>query len=217
LLFTPSNTQSPFELLKLRIEALLFSCEGGLSLDELRNALGDETLAAQDVRLALKDLSLDYAARSFCVLEIESKFHLRTKPEFGPTVQNLFTSKPRQLSKLALETLAVVAYRQPVTRADVNAIRTVDSSSIMTTLREKGLIDVSGTRKGPGNPAEYRTTSKFLEIFGLKNLEELPSLRSLQMTLEQQERAAEALQRVAEISEEATENPEGILPELENL
>jgi segregation and condensation protein B len=194
-----SNSQTPFETLKLQIEALLFSCEGGLSIDELRQALGSEPISLQDLKLALKDLSQDYSQRSFSLQEINSQFQLRTKPEFSSTVQNLYSSKPRQLSKIALETLAIVAYRQPVTRAEVNAIRTVDSSSILITLKEKGLVEISGTRKTAGNPAEYKTTAKFLEVFGLKNLSELPSLRSLQMSSEQQQMALEALKKVSEL------------------
>jgi segregation and condensation protein B len=89
--------------------------------------------------------------------------------------------------------LAIVAYRQPVTRSEVNTIRQVDSSSIMTALKEKDLIAVAGQRKEVGSPMEYKTTQRFLETFGLKSLSDLPSLRSLQMKTEDQEQMAQAL------------------------
>ena len=182
---------SPFEELKKQAEAILFAAEHAMEVSEIRNVIGEVSLS--DVRLALKDLMADYAPRSFFLFECGGKYQLRTRPEYAELVRKQFISKPRSLSKYALETLAIVAYRQPVTRSEVNTIRQVDSSSIMTALKEKDLIAVAGQRKEVGSPMEYKTTQRFLETFGLKNLSDLPSLRSLQMKPEDQEQMAQAL------------------------
>lgn len=186
-----ASSISPFEELKKQVEAILFAAEHAMEVPEIRNVIGE--VALSDVRLALKDLTADYSERSFFLFECGGKYQLRTKPEYAELVKKQFVSKPRSLSKSALETLAIVAYRQPVTRSEVNTIRQVDSSSIMTALKEKDLIAVAGQRKEVGSPMEYKTTQRFLETFGLKNLSDLPSLRSLQMKPEDQEQMAQAL------------------------
>jgi segregation and condensation protein B len=197
-----ASSISPFEELKKQVEAILFAAENAMEVSEIRNIIGEVSLS--DVRLALKDLMADYAVRSFFLFECGGKYQLRTRPEYAELVRKQFVSKPRSLSKSALETLAIVAYRQPVTRSEVNTIRQVDSSSIMTALKEKELIAVAGQRKEVGSPMEYKTTQRFLETFGLKNLSDLPSLRSLQMKPEDQEQMAQAL---ASLNGELPEEP----------
>lgn len=191
----PSQDSSPhldlFGDLKLRIEAILFSAEVALEVTEIRNFLGEVSLS--EVRLAIKELARDYENRAFTISEFGGKYQLRTRESYAELVRKQFMSKPKSLSKSALETLAIVAYRQPVTRAEVNAIRNVDSSSIMQSLKERDLITVSGTRKELGSPLEFRTTPKFLEVFGLASLTDLPSLRSLQMTAEDKHEVTQAL------------------------
>lgn len=194
---------SPFEELKKKVEAILFASEHAMEVSEIRNIIGEVSLS--DVRLALRDLSADYFPRAFFLFECGGKYQLRTRPEFAEIVKKQFASKPRSLSKSALETLAIVAYRQPVTRTEVNTIRQVDSSSIMTALKEKDLITVAGTRKEVGSPMEYKTTQRFLETFGLKTLTDLPSLRSLQLKPEDQQQMAQAL---ATLNGETTDEPE---------
>lgn len=186
-----ASSVSPFEHLKMQVEAILFAAEHALEVSEIRNLIGEVSLS--DVRLALRDLTADYLTRAFFLFECGGKYQLRTRPDFAELVKKQFASKPRSLSKSALETLAIVAYRQPVTRSEVNTIRQVDSSSIMTALKEKDLIAVAGQRKEVGSPMEYKTTQRFLETFGLKTLSDLPSLRSLQMKQEDQEQMAQAL------------------------
>jgi segregation and condensation protein B len=198
-----ASSISPFEELKKQVEAILFAAEAAMEVSEIRNIIGEVSLS--DVRLALRDLMADYQPRSFFLFECGGKYQLRTKPEYADLVKKQFASKPRTLSKSALETLAIVAYRQPVTRTEVNTIRQVDSSSIMTALKEKDLIAVAGVRKEVGSPMEYKTTQRFLETFGLKNLAELPTLRSLQMKPEDQEQMAQAL---ATLNGQAPEEPE---------
>lgn len=198
-----ASSISPFEELKKQVEAILFAAENAMEVSEIRNVIGEVSLS--DVRLALRDLMADYQPRAFFLFECGGKYQLRTKPEYADLVKKQFASKPRSLSKSALETLAIVAYRQPVTRTEVNTIRQVDSSSIMTALKEKDLIAVAGVRKEVGSPMEYKTTQRFLETFGLKNLSELPTLRSLQMKPEDQEQMAQAL---ATLNGQAPEEPE---------
>ncbi|NBO39646.1 SMC-Scp complex subunit ScpB [bacterium] len=198
-----ASSLSPFEQLKKQVEAILFAAEHAMEVSEIRNIIGEVSLS--DVRLALRDLIADYEPRSFFLFECGGKYQLRTRPEYADLVKKQFACKPRSLSKSALETLAIVAYRQPVTRTEVNTIRQVDSSSIMTALKEKDLIAVAGTRKEVGSPMEYKTTQRFLETFGLKTLNNLPTLRSLQMKAEDQEQMAQAL---ASLNGEAPDEPE---------
>ena len=186
-----TSARSVFAQLKAQVEAILFAADAILEVGEIRNLIPESSLA--DVRLALKDLGRDYEGRAFFLFECGGKFQLRTREEFSEIVRKQFSAKPRTLSKSALETLAIVAYRQPVTRAEVNAIRQVDSSSIMTSLKEKDLVCVAGQRKEVGSPLEYRTTQKFLEVFGLAALKDLPSLRSLQMKPDDQKQLESAL------------------------
>jgi segregation and condensation protein B len=180
-----------FEELKLSVEAILFAADRPLEVTEIRDFVGSVSLT--DIRLALKDLGHDFEGRSIEIIEVGRKYQLRTRSNFAPTVTKLFSGKPRTLSRSALETLAIVAYRQPVTRAEVNALRQVDSSQVMTSLRERELIYPSGTRKDVGHPVEYRTTPKFLDIFGLADLKELPKLRSLQMNIDDETLVKKAL------------------------
>lgn len=113
------------------------------------------------------------------VLRIAGGYKLSTRPEYAPWVERLREPEPQRLSKAALETLAIIAYRQPVTQPEVEAIRGVDSSGVVGTLVEKGLVVEAGRKKAPGRPFLYRTTTEFLAAFGLDDLSELPMLDSL--------------------------------------
>jgi segregation and condensation protein B len=206
------NTEKPrrslFEELKLKVEAILFATDTPLEAGEIRSFLGEIPLS--DVRMALRALGREYEKRAYELVEISNKYQLRTRIEFIDLIKKQYGGKARSLTKNALETLSIIAYRQPVTKAQINAIRQLDSSSIVQTLKEKELIYVSGTRKEVGNPLEYKTTEKFLEIFGLKNLSELPSLRSLQMTLDEQKNASDALKSMQETQDEVLPTSEDI-------
>lgn len=192
---------SSFEKTKLSVEAILFSAESPLDAGEIRSLIGGE-LSLSDVRIALKTLAKDYDSRAFELYENSNRFQIKTRFEYTDLIKKQYTSKPRNLTKNALETLSIIAYRQPVTKAQINAIRQLDSSSMIQTLRDKELIFVSGTRKEVGNPLEYKTTPKFLEVFGLKKLDELPSLRSLQMNLDEQAQASQALKSLSSAENE---------------
>lgn len=205
---------SGFELfaeLKLKIEALLFSAETALEVSELRNFLGEVSLS--EVRLALKELARDYENRAIALCEFGGKYQIRTKDQYADLVRRQFMSKPKGLSKSALETLAIVAYRQPVTRAEINTIRNVDSSSIVQTLKDRDLIYISGTRKDVGSPLEFKTTPKFLEVFGLSSLEQLPSLRSLQMSQDSRDEVKNALDALDGNEEELPSSEELTFPD----
>lgn len=197
-----------FEELKLKVEAILFASDRPLEVAEIREFVGNVSLT--DVRLALKDLGHDFETRSVQIIEVGRRFQLRTKSTYTETVSKLFAGRPRSLSRAALETLAIVAYRQPVTRAEVAALRQVDSSHLISALKEKELICASGTRKEVGNPVEYRTTPKFLDVFGLASLDDLPRLRSLQMNPDDAAEVRKALEQFdAGMSSGETErNPE---------
>ncbi len=203
-----------FSQLKLQIEAILFAAEGPMDIQDIRNLIGEVSL--QDVRLAIKDLASTYEERAFFVFENGGKYQLRTRPEFNPILRRQFQSKARNLSKSALETLAIIAYKQPVTRSEINEIRNTDCSSIILSLKEKELIHVSGQRKGLGNPMEYRTTPEFLKIFGLSALSDLPRLRSLQMPAQTEERIAEAIKALTP-SESPESQKSPVLPSAEDL
>ncbi|WGL58801.1 SMC-Scp complex subunit ScpB [Pigmentibacter sp. JX0631] len=186
--------KSTFDQLKTKVEAILFVADTPLEAGEIRNWIGEVSLA--DIRMAIRALAFEYEDRAFEIFEKDNKYQIKTRNEYLNLIKKQYTGKARSLSKNALETLAIIAYRQPITRAQINALRQVDSSSIVQTLKEKDLIYASGTRKEVGNPLEFRTTAKFLEVFGLNGLNELPSLRSLQMNIDDQKKAALALNAI---------------------
>lgn len=194
------SNKSTFDLLKSKVEAILFVADTPLEAGDIRNWIGEVSLS--DVRMAIRALAFEYEDRAFEIFENGNKYQIRTRVEHLGLIKKQYAGKARSLSKNALETLAIIAYRQPITRAQINALRQVDSSSIVQTLREKDLIYASGTRKEVGNPLEYKTSQKFLEIFGLSSLSELPSLRSLQMNIDDQKKAVLALNSIEQQAEE---------------
>ena len=119
------------------------------------------------------------AESGFELVKIGDGFHFRTKPLFGGFIRELKATKPKKLSPAALETLAIIAYRQPIVRSDIEKIRGVDVSPTIKTLLERNLIKISGHQATVGQPALYATDEEFLKIFGLSSLQELPSLRDL--------------------------------------
>lgn len=189
--------QQKFDSLKMQVEAVLFTAETALEAGEIRDWIGGDGSLA-DIRMALRALARDYENRAFTLVEVANKYQLQTRVEHIDLIKKQYAQKARSLSKNALETLSIIAYRQPITKAQINAIRQHDSSSIMQTLKEKNLIYASGMRKEVGNPIEYRTTEQFLEVFNLKNLSQLPNLRSLQLNLDEQKNAVEALKALEE-------------------
>lgn len=176
------------------IEGLLFSANKPLTLSQLaetlRGAGGDDELEPNpfarvkeaEVSAALEELKVDCVqeARGFYLAEKADGWQLVSNPDYARWIRALFpAAKPARLSPPALETLAIIAYRQPITRADVEAVRGVSIESVLQTLMERGLVKISGRAEIPGRPLLYDTTEFFLEHFGLRTLDELPNAEEL--------------------------------------
>lgn len=163
------------EDLKNIIESMLFVSEDPLPVDRIKNVL---TFAEpKEIRNALKNLSNEYEARKggFFLREVAGGYQIRTRPEYTQWIKRLVKSNPRRISKAALETLAIIAYKQPAIRSDIEYIRGVDCGGIIRMLLERKLIRVLGRKTVPGRPLIYATTKKFLETFDLKDIKELPT------------------------------------------
>jgi len=134
-----------------------------------------------DIRSALVVLESSLAGRAICLEEVGGGFRLATRPEFGPWLGHLFAheSKPPKLSHPALETLAVIAYRQPISRAEIEAVRGVAVGGVLETLCDREVVRVGGRADVPGRPLLYETTPYFLEHFGLRELNDLPNVEEL--------------------------------------
>jgi len=164
----------------LALYAMLFASDRPLSAARLAEALGD--IDRDVVGMLLEELrtQLDEQEVPYHLQEIAGGYQLMTKEDFAPYIRRLFQlKKSAKLSRAALETLAIIAYKQPVTRADVEAVRGVSVSYAFELLQEKRLIKVVGVAELPGRPRLYRTTDEFLVHFGLKSLKELPSIEEL--------------------------------------
>lgn len=162
------------------IYALLFVSDRPLSASRIAEALGE--IDTDIVVNLLDELEAEIAGMSlpYSLKVIAGGYQLVTKSEYAPYVRRLFQiKKSKRLSRAILETLAIIAYRQPVTRADVESIRGVSVSYAFETLQEKRLIKVSGIAEVPGRPKLYRTTDEFLIHFGMKSIKELPSIEEL--------------------------------------
>lgn len=159
------------------IEALLIVSENGLSLQELKEAICDVEL--KEIKEAIDYLREEYSVptRSFNIAEIAGKFRIVTKPEYLQWINNLYKKEVERLTGPSLETLAIVAYKQPATRAEVESVRGVNVGGVMKSLLDKDLIKIKGRKEVIGRPLMYGTTEKFLEIFGLNSLDDLPILK----------------------------------------
>jgi len=166
------------------IEAVIFAADGPVSLDQLAQLI--ETLDNDAILQVVHGLQQDYAVseRSFQLIAIANGFQMRTRDEYAPWIKKFYTTEiSSRLSVSALEALAVVAYKQPATRAEVEEVRGVNSDSVIRTLMEKNLIRVLGRKQAPGKPMLYGTTTEFLMHFGLRDLSELPSVEEIESML----------------------------------
>ncbi|RUM87929.1 MAG: SMC-Scp complex subunit ScpB [Thermodesulfatator sp.] len=168
--------------LKAVLEALLFVAGRAVRVKELREVLPEAS--EREILEALEELAQDYAGRGLRIREVAGGFRLETVPEVAERVRAFLKPRPRRLSRAALETLAIVAYHQPVTRAEIERLRGVDSSGPLKLLLEERLVRIVGRKAVPGRPLLYGTTSKFLEVFGLKSLEDLPPLAEIRKLAE---------------------------------
>ena len=167
--------------LKNIIEAALLAAGQPLSIDQMLSLFIDQDQPKrEDLRAVIKQLQEEYTDRAMEIMEVSSGFRLQVKEGFSSWVSRLWTERPSRYSRALLETLALVAYRQPITRGEIENIRGVGvSSSIMKTLLEREWVRVVGHRDVPGKPAMYGSTKKFLDYFNLKTLDELPTLAEL--------------------------------------
>jgi segregation and condensation protein B len=170
--------------LKSVIESLIFASDVPVSLDRLCGIL--EEYEREAIRMALNELQQDYGDREkgIFLAEVAKGYQFRTREENGEYVRRMVKTRVSRFSQSALETLAIIAYRQPITRAEIEYLRGVDSGGVIKTLLEKKLTKILGKKDIPGRPLIYGTTREFLEIFGLKDLRSLPTLREIEELVE---------------------------------
>ncbi len=167
--------------IKQIIEAALLAAGRPLSLDNLLNLfLHDERPERQALRSTIEELQQEYVDRSIQLVEVGSGYRINVRSEFVPWISRLWEERPPRYSRALLETLALIAYRQPITRGEIEDVRGVSvSSSIIKTLMEREWIRVVGQRDVPGKPSLLATTKEFLDYFGMKGLGELPTLAEI--------------------------------------
>jgi segregation and condensation protein B len=171
--------QDDVRAFKVVLETALLTSQEALSVAELCK-LFDGEVGAEVVRRLLEDLRADWQGRGVELVSVASGWRFQARVEFQKYLDRLDPQKPPRYSRAVLETLAIIAYRQPVTRGDIENIRGVSvSSAILKTLEARGWVDVVGHREVPGRPGLYATTRKFLDDLGLRSLEELPPLEEL--------------------------------------
>lgn len=164
--------------LKSIVEATVFSYSKPISISKIQSLVfADEFVKKLEIEAALDSIKKDYKNRPIQLIELASGFCFQTKNEFGPWINRLWQDKPTKYSRALLETLALIAYHQPITRGEIEDVRGVSvSSNIIKTLSEREWIKVVGHKEVPGRPALYGTDKAFLDYFGLKSLSELPTL-----------------------------------------
>jgi len=167
------------EDIKNIIESLLLVAEEPLKIDHIKNILAPAE--KKEIKNALDELSSEYENRKggFFLREVAGGYQIRTRPEYREWIKRLIQPKPLRLSKPALETLSIIAYKQPIIRSDIEHIRGVDCGGILRMLLERKLVRILGRKAIPGRPHIYATTKQFLEVFDLKNLEDLPTPKEI--------------------------------------
>ena len=162
------------------IESLLFVADEPLTIDRFKKIISGAE--AKELRAALEELKADYETRQggFFLNQVAGGYQIRTRPEYVEWIKRLLQPKPMRLSKAALETLAIIAYKQPVIRSDVEHIRGVDCGGVLRVLLERKFIRVLGRKEIAGRPLIYATTKRFLEVFDLKNLKDLPTPKEIE-------------------------------------
>jgi segregation and condensation protein B len=166
------------------LEAALLAAQEPLGIAELKRLFEGE-VSTETLKHLLAELAEAWNGRAVGLVSLASGWRFQTRPEFQPYIERLFPEKPPRYSRAVMETLAIIAYRQPVTRGDIENIRgVVVSTQIIQALENRGWIDVVGHRETPGRPALYATTRRFLDDLGLRSLEELPPLEEIAKTLQ---------------------------------
>jgi segregation and condensation protein B len=198
---------SPAETKRI-LEAALLTASEPLGMSDLKR-LFDEELGAEVLKALLGELREEWSGRAVELTQLASGWRFQTRAEFRPYIERLFPEKPPRYSRAVMETLAIIAYRQPVTRGDIEDVRgVVVSTQIIQSLEARGWIDVVGHRETPGRPALYATTRKFLDDLGLRTLEELPPLEEIAQTLQLEPTPVPSAEAPAVESAEAGPDPE---------
>ncbi len=163
---------------KAILEALIFVSGTPIGIKELQKATG---FASGEIGFLVSELMADYRQRQSGIelVEVAEGYQMVTRPEFSDYIRKLKSTTPPKLSMAAMETLAIIAYKQPITKAEVEQIRGVNSDGVIKSLLDRRLIRVVGKKEAPGRPMLYGTTREFLLYFGLKDLSELPTIREL--------------------------------------
>ncbi|MBU9889430.1 MAG: SMC-Scp complex subunit ScpB [Candidatus Omnitrophica bacterium] len=192
------------------VEALIFASSKPLTAGEIRKVT--KVLTAGQIEKIAAELKEEYrtTGRCFELLEIAGGYEISTQKEFAPWILKIeLQRKARQATQSALETLAILAYKQPLTRAEIEALRGVDTSGVLTTLMEKGFIRIVGKKEVPGRPFMYGTTEKFLEHFGLKALQDLPSIEEIRQIVEGSVKKEELMgtKKIVDIPQEGNTAP----------
>jgi len=168
----------PLERVQQALESLLFASPEPVSTHRLAKALGvPESLVEEEMEKLIKSYSSNQ--RGITIVKVADGYQMCTHPDFAPFVARLLEAAPVRLSRAALETLSIIAYKQPVTLPEIDAIRGVNSAGVVRTLLDRGLIEEAGRKDTVGRPVMYVTTKEFLVYFGLRDLSELPSLDEL--------------------------------------
>ena len=187
------------------LEAALLVAAEPLPQSELKK-LFDENFDDETWRTLLDDLRRDWAERGIELVQLASGWRFQTRPEYQPYMERLKNEKPPRYSRAVMETLAIIAYRQPVTRGDIEDIRGVAvSPNILKTLEGRGWVDTVGHRDAPGRPALYATTRKFLDDLNLRSLSELPSLTEIERVMDLAELPEAKAQSLPPVEEPATD------------
>jgi len=198
---------SPAETKRI-LEAALLTAQEPLGVSDLKK-LFDEELGAEVLKALLGEVREEWSGRAVELVQLASGWRFQTRPEFRPYVERLLPEKPPRYSRAVMETLAIIAYRQPVTRGDIEDVRgVVVSTQIVQALEARGWIDIVGHRETPGRPALYATTKKFLDDLGLRTLEELPPLEEIAQTLQLEPQPAQAAEAPAAAGEDAAPEPD---------
>ena len=185
--YVPAEPQPALELgeVKRVLEAALLSASEPLTVQQLKRLFAGE-VDADNIRKVLDEMRDEWAERPIELTSVASGWRFRVKPDYQKFLDRISSDKPPRYSRAVLETLAIIAYRQPVTRGDIEDIRGVAvSPATLNALVERGWVEEVGTRETPGRPAIFATTKKFLDDLNLRSIEELPPLDELQASLEQ--------------------------------
>jgi segregation and condensation protein B len=196
------------------IEALLFASDSPLSPDKIQAVIKEIT--PDEIEEVINSLNEKYrmGGHSFAIKKIAKGYQMYTLPDFAPWIKALFSHNRREkLSSQSLEVLAIVAYKQPLVKSDVDRLRGVNSEGPIFTLLDRKLITIVGRKPAPGRPLLYGTTQEFLTHFGLKDLDDLPRIEELEMLLKKKEQASLAEAEFEKMIEERLEKSEEVLQE----